>query len=76
MTLKGLSLYHAQLKDQGDTVPSEEGTAAGLLLEHKHFFYPVTRQSIDSRDNTVLFAAEHVSRGKSITKSERTGAKQ
>ena len=42
-------------KDQGDTVPSEEGHSSWTAVRARTFLYPVTRQSIDSRD-TVLFA--------------------
>ena len=58
MTLKGVEFLScpAPSKDQGDTVPSEEGQSSWTAGRALTFLYPVTRQSTDSRD-TVLFAS-------------------
>lgn len=58
MTLKGVEFLScsAPPKDQGDTVPSEEGQNGWTAVRALTSLYPVTRQSIDIRD-TVLFTS-------------------
>ena len=41
-------------KDQGDTVPSEEGHSSWTAVRARTFLYPVTRQSIDSMSPVAL----------------------
>lgn len=66
MTLKGVEFLScsAPAKDQGDTVPSEEGQNGWTAVRALTSLYPVTRQSIDIRTRYCAPAGLHVGRGK------------